>query len=247
VKQSTIFNWSGGKDSAFCLHKILQEDQHEVMCLLTSVSQQYQRISMHGVRVELLEAQAERLGIPLVKLLIPENPSMEVYEEVLTAELKELVAQGATHSMFGDIFLEDLRKYREDQLAKLGLQGVFPLWKIPTDKLIREFIDAGFKTIVTCVNEKFLDKSFAGRIIDHDFLKDLPENVDPCGENGEFHTFVFDGPLFPTPIGIERGEVVYRKYEAPKQADTSSDCFRKDEDRDDPYAFGFWYCDLMLK
>lgn len=247
MKPKTIFNWSGGKDSAFCLHKILQDDSCNVMCLLTSISQQYQRISMHGVRVELLETQAERLGIPLVKLQIPEMPSMEVYEEVLTTELKYLVAQGATHSMFGDIFLEDLRKYREEQLAKIGLQGVFPLWKIPTDQLIRDFIDAGFRTIVTCVNEKYLDKSFAGRVIDQDFLNDLPADVDPCGENGEFHTFVFDGPLFREPIAIEKGEVVYRKYEAPKQDDTSNDCFKKEDDRNDPYAFGFWYCDVLLK
>lgn len=247
MKSKTIFNWSGGKDSAFCLHKILQADEHDVMCLLTSVSQQHQRISMHGVRVELLEAQAERLGIPLVKLEIPEMPTMEVYEEVLTHELKKLTAQGATHSMFGDIFLEDLRRYREEQLAKINLKGVFPLWKIPTDQLIRDFIDAGFKTIVTCVNEKNLDRSFAGRIIDHDFLNDLPADVDPCGENGEFHTFVFDGPLFSAPIDIERGEVVYRKYTPPPKDDTANDCFVKEEKREDPYAFGFWYCDVLLR
>lgn len=254
MKPKTIFNWSGGKDSAFCLHKVLQTGEYDVMCLLTSMSAQHQRISMHGVRAELLEAQAERLHIPLVKLEIPEAATMEAYESVMTKHLSELTAAGATHSMFGDIFLEDLRAYREQQLAKIGLTGVFPLWKIPTDQLIRDFIDAGFKTIVTCVNEKFLDKSFAGRIIDHEFLRDLPANVDPCGENGEFHTFVFDGPLFSEPIAFAKGETVYRKYSPPKEEnasdcfqkdETSSDCFRKEEDRDDPYAFGFWYCDLL--
>ena len=245
MKPKVIFNWSGGKDSAFCLHKILQSGEYDVMCLLTSISSQYKRVSMHGVRVELMEEQAKQLGIPLVKLEIPENPSMEDYERVLTKQLTQLVPQGAIGSVFGDIFLEDLRKYREKQLATIGLKGIFPLWKIPTDKLVRDFIDAGFKTIVTCVNEKYLDKSFAGRVIDHQFLKDLPPNVDPCGENGEFHTFVFDGPLFKEPIPIELGEVVYRKYEAPKSNDASDDCFKKEDDRQDPYAYGFWYADLI--
>jgi uncharacterized protein (TIGR00290 family) len=254
VKPKTIFNWSGGKDSALCLHKVLQAGEHDILCLLTSLSEQHQRISMHGVRAELLEAQAAQLGIPLVKLSIPEAATMEAYEAVMTKHLKELVAAGATHSMFGDIFLEDLRTYREEQLAKMGLTGVFPLWKIPTGDLIREFIDAGFKTVVTCVNEKFLDRSFAGRIIDHAFLRDLPANVDPCGENGEFHTFVFDGPLFREAIPFERGEIVYRKYARPQDENATDcfrknaspdDCFKKEEDRDDPYAHGFWYCDLL--
>lgn len=245
MKQRVIFNWSGGKDSAFCLHKILQSQELDVMCLLTSISEKYQRISMHGVRVDLLEAQVDAIGLPLVKMQIPEMPTMESYETVLTKHLEELIAQGATASVFGDIFLEDLREYREKKLAEIGLNGIFPLWKIPTNQLIRDFIDAGFKTIVTCVNEKHLDKSFVGRIIDHEFLNDLPADVDPCGENGEFHTFVFDGPLFKHPVAFEKGEVVYRKYEAPKQSDASNDCFQKEEKREDPYAFGFWYCDLI--
>lgn len=235
MKEKVIFNWSSGKDSALSLYKMLQTQQYEVLCLLTSVSEQYQRISMHGVRAELLEAQAESIGIPLVKMLIPEMPTMEAYEKVMRATLTGLKDMGAETSAFGDIFLEDLRAYRENKLSELNLKALFPLWKIPTDQLIREFIDLGFKTVITCVNEKYLDKSFAGRIIDHDFLKDLPDNVDPCGENGEFHTFVFDGPLFKNPISFEIGETVYRKY-------TPAD---KDKDND-PFDTGFWYCDLLV-
>lgn len=198
---------------------------------------------MHGVRVELLEAQAERIGIPLVKMEIPDMPSMEVYEQTMREKLSELKKEGITTSIFGDIFLEDLRAYRENKLAELDLKGVFPLWKQPTDRLIREFLDLGFKTITTCVNEKFLDKSFVGRVIDEDFLNDLPANVDPCGENGEFHTFVYDGPIFSEPIKFEVGEKVLRKYEAPKTEDDSDQCFSKE--KEDPTQYGFWYCDLI--
>jgi len=248
LKEKIIFNWSSGKDSAFCLYKMLQTQQYDIMCLLTSINEQHQRISMHGVRVDLLDTQAESIGLPLIKMQIPEMPTMEMYEKVMTTTLTDLKNKGATASAFGDIFLEDLRKYRETKLSELNLKGVFPLWKIPTDKLIREFIDLGFKTIVTCVNEKYLDKSFVGRIIDNDFLKDLPENVDPCGENGEFHTFVFDGPIFKEPISFDKGEIVYRKYTPTKQKDNSTyDCNTTDNDNaDNPFDNGFWYCDLLL-
>lgn len=246
MKQKIIFNWSSGKDSALSLYKILSSKDYEVLCLLTSVSEQYQRISMHGVRVELLDAQAESIGIRSVKLLIPETPTMEAYEKVMTTTLTELKSEGATASAFGDIFLEDLRQYRENKLSELELKGVFPLWKRPTDELIREFLDLGFKTIVTCVNDKYLDKSFVGRVIDADFLADLPENVDPCGENGEFHTFVFDGPIFKHPIPFEKGEIVYRKYTPEKQEDTSSSVCGTNEAQESPFDNGFWYCDLLL-
>lgn len=247
MKEKIIFNWSSGKDSALALYKLLQSGQDEVMCLLTTINEQYQRISMHGVRVDLLEAQAASIGLPLIKMQMPEMPTMENYEKTMKATLTGLIDQGATASAFGDIFLEDLRQYRETKLREVNLKAIFPLWQIPTDQLIRQFIELGFKTIVTCVNEKYLDKSFAGRIIDHEFLNDLPTNVDPCGENGEFHTFVFDGPLFKEQVPFEKGEVVYRKYEAPKQQDNSSnDCKSDEEKENNPFAFGFWYCDLLL-
>lgn len=216
-----------------CLYKMLQSQDYEITCLLTSISEAYQRISMHGVRVSLLEAQAKSIGLPLVKVQIPEKATMEQYDTTMTALLTELKNNGATASVFGDIFLEDLRQYRESRLAEVGLKGLFPLWEIPTDRLVREFIDLGFKTIITCVNEQYLDKSFAGRIIDGSFLNDLPDNVDPCGENGEFHTFVFDAPFFKEPIPFDKGEVVYRKYAA--------------DNVDNKWDTGFWYCDLLLR
>ena len=241
--QKAIFNWSSGKDSALALYKTLQNPDFKIEYLLTSVNQQFQRISMHGVRVELLEAQAKSIGLPLKIMQIPEMPTMEVYENVMTETLSELKNEGITHSVFGDIFLEDLRKYREDQLLKIGFEGVFPLWKIPTHDLIQEFVSLGFKTIVVCVNERYLDKSFVGRIIDQEFINDLPENVDVCGENGEFHTFTFDGPIFSKPIQFEIGEIVYRKYEQPKTEDSSNKAC--DTNTSEAFDFGFWYCDLI--
>ena len=214
MKQPAIFNWSGGKDSALALYKVRQQGQYHIQTLLTTVSEPYQRISMHGVRTELLDRQAAALGLPCRKLFLPEMPSMAAYETLMTSTMQELKSAGATASIFGDIFLEDLRQYRENKLAEMDLQAVFPLWGVPTTELIREFIGLGFKTITTCVSEKYLDRSFVGRVIDEDFLRDLPANVDPCGENGEFHTFVFDGPLFSQPIPFEKGEIVYRKYAA---------------------------------
>lgn len=247
MKEKIIFNWSGGKDSALALHKILLSGKYEVICLLTSVSERYQRVSMHGVSVNLLEAQAERIGLPLIKVQIPDMPTMEVYEEAMRSVLVDLKNQGAGVSVFGDIFLADLRKYREDKLSELNMAAHFPLWKMPTNKLIYEFIEVGFKTITVCVNDKYLDKSFVGRIINHDFINDLPRHVDPCGENGEFHTFVFDGPIFKKPISFKKGEIVYRKYSSSSQKkDVNNEGNTYSKHADNPFANGFWYCDLLL-
>jgi uncharacterized protein (TIGR00290 family) len=242
-REKAIFNWSGGKDSALALYKIQQTNEFDISCLLTNISERYQRISMHGVRVELLETQAKSIGIPLVKMEIPDMPSMEVYEETMREALINLKKEGITSAIFGDILLEDLRIYRENQLTEVNIKAVFPLWKQSTEMLIHEFLDFGFKTITTCVNEKFLDKSFVGRVIDAEFLKDLPAHVDPCGENGEFHTFVFDGPNFSTPISFEKGGVVLRKYKAPKSEQGADQCFS--DPKDDSSYYGFWYCDLV--
>lgn len=236
MKQKAIFNWSSGKDSAFALYKTLQEGKFEITSLLTSINEEFQRISMHGVSVSLLEKQAESLGFPLVKLELPKEPSMEEYQELMSSTMSKIKSQGVTYSIFGDIFLEDLRKYREDQLQSIGMEAVFPLWKKNTTDLIHEFLDLGFKTIVTCVNENYLDKSFAGRIIDESFIKDLSGNVDPCGENGEFHTFTFDGPIFKNAIDFEIGEVVKKTYPKPKS----------DENEEDG-EYIFWFCDLISK
>lgn len=235
MKPKAIFNWSSGKDSALALYKILQDEKFEITTLLTSINKEFQRISMHGVHVSLLEKQAESLGFPLVKLQLPKEPSMEEYRDLMESTMNDFKQQGVTHSVFGDIFLEDLRKYREDQLAAVGMQGVFPLWKTDTKNLIEEFLNLGFKTIVTCVNETYLDKSFAGRIIDQKFIEDLPENVDPCGENGEFHTFTFDGPVFKNPIIFEVGEIVRKTYLKPKSG--------SDEENGE---YVFWFCDLIV-
>lgn len=245
MKTKALFNWSSGKDSALALYKTLQNPEFEIDCLLTSVNQKHQRVSMHGLRVELLYRQAESIGLPLEIVAISEMPTMEAYEQAMQTTLLPLVNKGITHSIFGDIFLEDLRSYREKQLATIGLQGVFPLWKIPTKDLLQEFLQLGFKTIVVCVNERYLDQSFVGRVIDEQFIQDLPENVDICGENGEFHTFTFDGPLFSKPILFEVGEIVYRKYEKPTTADTSDTAC--DTSASDAFDFGFWYCDLIPK
>jgi uncharacterized protein (TIGR00290 family) len=234
MKPKAIFNWSSGKDSALALYTILKEDQFEVTSLLTSINQEVQRISMHGVHVSLLEKQAESLRFPLIKMEIPAEPSMQDYTEIMTRTMNKIQSQGITHSVFGDIFLEDLRQYREEQLQSIGMKAIFPLWKRNTADLMHEFLDLGFKTIVTCVNETYLDKSFAGRIIDKDFIKDLPENVDPCGENGEFHTFTFDGPIFKNPVQFEMGELVKKTYPKPKS----------DGDIEEG-EYVFWFCDLI--
>ncbi|WP_027381194.1 Dph6-related ATP pyrophosphatase [Chryseobacterium daeguense] len=236
MKPKAIFNWSSGKDSALALYKTLKNDKLEVTSLLTSINKEFQRISMHGVHVSLLEKQAESLGLPLIKMELPKEPTMEEYRELMNNTMNEIQSQGITHSIFGDIFLEDLRKYREDQLQAIGMEAVFPLWKQNTTDLINEFLSLGFKTIVTCVNETYLDKSFAGRIIDENFIKDLPQNVDPCGENGEFHTFTFDGPIFKNPIDFKVGETIKKTYPKPK----SDEC-------DEEGEYVFWFCDLISK
>jgi uncharacterized protein (TIGR00290 family) len=236
MKPKALFNWSSGKDSTLALYKILHEDQYDVSTLFTSINKEFQRISMHGVHVSLLEQQASSLGIPLIKMELPKEPSMEDYQKIMSNAMTEMQAQGITHSIFGDIFLEDLRKYREKQLNDIGMQAIFPLWKQDTVSLIHEFLDLGFKTIVTCVNGSYLDKSFAGRIIDHDFIKDLPENVDPCGENGEFHTFTFDGPIFKFPVSFELGETVKKTYPKPKT-----------NTGDEQGEYAFWFSDLIIK
>ncbi|GGG56708.1 diphthine--ammonia ligase [Hymenobacter glacieicola] len=239
-----LLNWSGGKDSALALYHALRNPGLQVTTLLTSVNAHYGRVSMHGVRVELLEAQARRIGLPLTKLELPEMPDMAEYEQRMRATLAPLQAQGIQHSIFGDIYLEDLRRYREQQLAQLGMQAVFPLWQRPAADLLREYLDLGFRAVVVCVNEKFLDSSFCGRLLNEEFLRDLPAGVDACGENGEYHSFVFNAPYFSSPIPFERGELVRRTYQAP--ASSAATCpGPDDEPANSPFATGFWYCDLL--
>ena len=218
----------------------MTEGQFQVDYLLTSVNSFHDRISMHGVRRELLEAQCHSIGIPLQTIELPEQPGMSEYEQAMTEKILFLKEKGSTHAIFGDIFLEDLRRYREGKLQALGIQCTFPLWKIPTPQLMKEFIGLGFQAIIVCVNEKYLDKSFCGRLIDEHFLQDLPENVDPCGENGEYHSFVFAGPLFSQPIPFQKGELVRRQYAAPSSASGTS------QPMDQASSVGFYFCDLAL-
>ena len=211
TKEKVIIAWSGGKDSSMALYTIRQNPQYEIMALLTTVSEAYDRISMHGVRRSLLERQAEALGLPLEIVRIAASATNEEYESRMREALTKYQAQGVTAVVFGDIFLEDLRRYREEKLKEVGLAGIFPLWRRDTVGLAREFIALGFKARITCVDSNALDQGFVGRDFDAQFLADIPAQVDPCGENGEFHSFTYAAPIFRESVACQRGEVVFRE------------------------------------
>ncbi|WP_282068342.1 adenine nucleotide alpha hydrolase [Olleya namhaensis] len=238
MSHKTYFNWSTGKDSALALYYLLQNDDYSVQQLITTVNTHFNRVTMHGLRLELLTAQTEALNIKSSLIELPEMPSMETYEDIMLKTVTALKDDNFTHSAFGDIYLEDLKVYRENQLATQNIKTVFPLWKRDTTQLITEFLALGFKTIVVCANSKYFDQDFVGTIIDENFIDNLPEGVDPCGENGEFHTFCFDGPIFKNPIPFTIGEKVYREYNAPKTDDN-------DICKSDAETYGVWYCDLI--
>ncbi|MBI3136267.1 MAG: diphthine--ammonia ligase [Bacteroidetes bacterium] len=225
-----IMNWSGGKDATLALYYLLNEREFDVCGLLTSVNKEFGRISMHGVRQSLLIRQAAAIGLPLEILEIPGEVSMETYNGLMKSKMLLLKEQGITHAAFGDLFLEDLKMYRTAKLAEEKIEAVFPLWKKDTARTVREFLALGFKAVTVCVDAKYLDDSFVGRLIDEQFLRDLPSNVDPCGENGEFHSFVFDGPLFKSAIEFEIGEKVKRTFESAENTNWNN---------------AFWYCDLV--
>ncbi len=209
--EKVLCSWSGGKDSAMALHDVLRRPEYEVVALLTTVTEDYDRISMHGVRRSLLKQQAESLGLPLEEVGISKRSSNEEYEEKMGAVLNRYKGTGITSVVFGDIFLEDLRQYRENNLAKLGMKGIFPLWKQETHELVQRFIQSGFRAVIVCVDTQALDGKFAGREIDEAFVRELPATVDVCGENGEFHSFVYAGPIFKRRIPHTLGEVVLRE------------------------------------
>lgn len=231
--------WSGGKDSAMALHAVLQRDDLEVVGLLTTMSAEYERISMHGVRRAMLEAQTAALGLPVEQVYVgtapkdephpypaqddPDGrttfPSNSEYEQKMRASMEAARERGVEGLVFGDIFLEDLRAYRDNNLAQVGLQGIYPLWKRDTRELMAEFTALGFRAVAVCIDEKKLDETFAGRELGPEFVRDLPPTVDPCGENGEFHSFVYAGPIFPAPVPFTKGETVHRE--------------------------GFWFTDLL--
>ena len=211
MQEPILMCWSGGKDSAMALHDVLTVERRRVTALLTTVTEGFDRISMHGVRRELLERQAESIGLPLHQVTIPPQCVNPVYESRMEQALRVHLAGGVREVAFGDIFLEDLRVYRENNLAKLGMRGMFPLWKRDTRELVTAFLQLGFRAVVVCLDLKVLPASFAGREINAQFLKDLPPGADPCGENGEFHSFVFDGPIFHQPVHFTVGEKVQRE------------------------------------
>lgn len=231
----TFMNWSGGKDSALAFYNAKKEGV-SIEALVTSINQSTDRISMHGVRKELVMQQARSIGLALEMISLPEMPGMQAYEDAVREKHRQVKTRGITHGIFGDVFLEDLKTYRESLLAKDGLQCLFPIWQMNSRDVVREFIAAGFKAIIVCVNSSYLDKRFCGRLLDESFLADLPDNVDPCGENGEYHSFVFDGPIFTEPLQFTKGEIVFKEYAAPKQ----DDCFTT------PKAeVGFYFLDLL--
>ena len=218
-QKRVLLSWSGGKDSCLALYEIQRTPDIRVQALLTTVTRDFDRISMHGVRRVLLEMQATSLGVALHEIFISRGATNEEYESTMGAALSAYHRQGIDLVAFGDLFLEDVRAYRERLLARHGMAGLYPIWKRDTSRLIREFIQLGFKTVVVCVDPARLDSSFVGRVIDDEFLAQLPAQVDPCGENGEFHTFVFDGPIFEDEVKFSFGEIVYRD--------------------------SFWFCDLV--
>ncbi len=236
MKEKVLFCWSGGKDSAMALHLVLKENQYEVVALLTTLNANVKRVSMHGVREKLLEQQAASIGLPLLKVYVSEGTNTE-YERAMEDLLLKQKELGVTKVIFGDIFLEDLRAYRENNLSKVGLIAEFPLWKRNTNELITFFLLSNFKTVTCCVSDAYFGKENVGAEITKEFIKALSYNVDPCGENGEYHTFCYDGPVFKTPIKFSIGEKIYKPLEISttgREVCTAVSLTK-----------GFWYCDLI--
>ena len=232
TKPKTFLNWSSGKDSVLALFFAQAEEKFSVETLVTTINEEVDRVSMHGLRAALLRKQAEAIGLPLREILLPQHISMENYAETIEGAFQQLKKDGYSCAVYGDIFLEDLREYREKSLLKVGLQGVYPLWKKDTTVLAKQIINLGFKAVTVAVSDKLLGKDFCGREYDHDFLNDLPKNVDPCGENGEFHTFVYDGPVFNEAVRFELGDKVKRDLNPSEAENTNWDSV-------------FWFCDLL--
>jgi len=206
--EKALFSWSSGKDSSMALYETLRSRSYEVASLLTTVTEGYDRVSLHGVPRVLVEQQAQSLGLPLHKVFIPKECSNDEYQAIMDATLRKFKEDGISTAIFGDIFLEWVKEYRQKNLSQLGIKPVFPIWGRDTAELAQSFIELGFKAVITCVDTRVLDKSFLGRVIDAEFLSQLPPKVDPSGENGEFHSFVFDGPIFKNSIGYKLGDQV---------------------------------------
>lgn len=212
-RKKVTISWSGGKDAAFSLYKILQSPLYEVVHLHTLVDSATLRVGMHGVPVALIKQQAEAIGLPLKILYLEKSESNEKYALLMKELYQTCKQEGIEAVVFGDIFLEDLRTYREALLATSNLEGIYPLWKQNTTALLSDFINAGFKTLVCCANTDYFSEEEIGKTIDHMFIEHLSHEVDPCGERGEFHTFVYDGPLFKTTLAVRRARVIQQHYE----------------------------------
>ncbi len=225
-----VVHWSGGKDSALALYRLQQEASFEIVALVTTLADPYRRVSMHGVREVFIDQQASQLDLPLRKLLLPESPTMEAYNAAMDEAMRALRVEGVTHAVFGDIFLEDLRTFREQQMQQAGLQTLFPLWGEPTGQLLEEFVTAGFRALVVSYDADLFTETFGGQELDAAFAANLPAVVDPCGENGEFHTFVYDGPNFAQPISFLRGSRRKVGYPDPEEAEGEIE---------------FWFQDLL--
>ncbi len=230
MKKAVLF-WSGGKDSALALYYAQQNKEIEVVSLVCTLNEEYGRVSMHGIREEAIEKQASLTGLPLLKMWVPNLPDNSEYEKVLLRTYEILIEQGIEVVIFGDIFLEDIRWYRDHLLRKMNLEGYYPLWGLETDKLISDFLSLGFKTIICCLNSAFLDKGYLGTQIDKQFIENLSLIVDPCGENGEFHTFCYSGPIFDRELKLKLGEAHFAPLPVKSQTEE--------------YAGGFWYIDIQ--
>ncbi|BAJ50828.1 conserved hypothetical protein [Candidatus Caldarchaeum subterraneum] len=211
MKKRVALSWSGGKDSAMAYHTLAAQEDLLIEFLITTYNESNNRSSMHGVRLDLIEMQAEKLGARLLKIPLPPNCSNETYSERMKTALQTLASEGINDVAFGDIFLEDVRRYREENLASVNFRGIFPLWGRDTKELAHEFLRLGFKAIICCVDTQQAPSWLIGREYSWELLENLPREVDPCGERGEFHTFVYDGPIFKEPIRIEKGEMVLRE------------------------------------
>jgi uncharacterized protein (TIGR00290 family) len=231
MKKKAVFNWSGGKDSALALYKVLQSDEYEVISLLTTVNSTNKRSSMHGIPVALLHEQANSIGLPLYLIEYAPEYEMKGYENAMLQAIEHFKKQDVNHFIFGDIYLHNVRSYREKQLNPHGIEVVEPLWNMTTDEVIQHFLQSGLETIIVTTMADLLDEKFIGRLLDLSFIKDLPKGVDICGENGEYHTFCFDGPMFMYPVSYSLGKPV-----------KTSHTFKMDDGTDK--VFHYWHADL---
>ncbi|GAL83557.1 hypothetical protein MYP_784 [Sporocytophaga myxococcoides] len=235
--QKAVFCWSGGKDSAFALYKTISSGAFEILALLTTINSAYSRVSMHGVREELMDLQAKHIGIPLYKVYIPEVCTNEEYEKQMEEAMIYWKEKGVSHIIFGDIFLEDLKRYREEKLEKVGMKAVFPLWKEDTAELLSSFLKLGFKTMICSGSCKNINEELVGETLSEEIVGLMSPGTDPCGENGEFHTFVYEGPVFREKLDVACTEKVVKYYNVKKET----------EGRIVEEEVGYWFADIKLK